>query len=252
MPIGISEAVLAASAVSAGASIFGSILGSNAASKASDQQVAMEQQALALQKPFAETGAAAGNSLAQLYGLTTPGNPGGASSTPAAFNAFTKLPAYQFPFQQGMRALNFGLASQGLLQSGAAGKEAETFGQGLASQYLMSNYVNPLLSIYGQGASSANAAAATLGNIGTAQASGTIGSANALAGGISGAGSAINQGVGNLTLYSLLAKSPQFGGGGTGGSTASVSSYQPITGPAGAANGFPSLAAGGQSPYGAY
>lgn len=43
-------------------------------------------------------------------------------------------PGYDFQFNEGMRAVNNGLASRGLLDSGAAVKAAERFGQGLAAQ----------------------------------------------------------------------------------------------------------------------
>lgn len=42
-------------------------------------------------------------------------------------------PGYDFQFNEGMRAVNNGLASRGMLDSGAAVKAAERFGQGLAS-----------------------------------------------------------------------------------------------------------------------
>ena len=42
-------------------------------------------------------------------------------------------PGYDFQFGEGMRAVNNGLASRGLLDSGAAVKAAERFGQGLAA-----------------------------------------------------------------------------------------------------------------------
>lgn len=42
-------------------------------------------------------------------------------------------PGYDFQFNEGMRAVNNGLASRGLLDSGAAVKAAERFGQGLAA-----------------------------------------------------------------------------------------------------------------------
>lgn len=171
--------------------------------------------------PYTNTGQSALYSLASLYGLPTPGNPtGGGSSTNAAYQAFTNLPAYQFPLQQGNLALSDQLNAQGLTQSGAQARETQQFGQGLASQYLMSNYVSPLMSLAGSGQNAAttltnansnltsslagsnvqsgNSVGTSYGNIGTAQAAGTMGVGNALSAGLTGASS-------NLALYSALA-----------------------------------------------
>lgn len=190
--------------------------------------------------PYSSTGQNALYSLASLYGLPTPGNPtGGGDSVNAAYQAFTNLPAYQFPLQQGNLALERQLNAQGKTQSGAQARETQQFGQGLASQYLMSNYVNPLMSLaqQGQGAStslvnansgltsnlvnansnltsglatnsvnSGNQIGNTYGNLGTAQASGTMGVGNALAGGVNNAGS-------SLALYSALASNGSSYGG---------------------------------------
>lgn len=212
-------------------SIGGSLIGSSAASKAADTQAAAAQQALQFQQnvfdyqkeqfntvksnlnPFIGFGTNAMSSLADLYGLSGKG----AQGTNDAFTAFQNLPAYQFPFQQGNRALNLSLNAQGRQLSGAQAKGAQQFGQGLASTYLMSNYVNPLLQFtqIGQGAAgslaqASNQNSATLGNtannigntyqgIGQAQAAGTVGSANALSSGLTGA-------AGNLAAYSYLNK----------------------------------------------
>lgn len=186
-------------------------------------------------QPYIGTGQNALYSLASLYGLPTPGNPsGGAQGVNQAYQAFTNLPAYQFPFQQGSLALSDMLNAQGKQQSGAQARESQEFGQGLASQYLMSNYVNPLMSLAGQGQSastnlsqinsnltsggvtasvnSGSQIGQTFGNLGTAQASGTIGAGNAISAGLTG-------GTSSLALYSALAGGGSaYGGGGTTGS----------------------------------
>ena len=52
------------------------------------------------------------------------------SSTPmSGYNAFVNSPYYQFPLQEGYRALNHGLASRGMLESGDAAKSAIRYGQ---------------------------------------------------------------------------------------------------------------------------
>lgn len=47
----------------------------------------------------------------------------------SGYDAFVASPYYQHPLQEGFRALNHGLASGGMLNSGAAAKEAIKFGQ---------------------------------------------------------------------------------------------------------------------------
>lgn len=209
-----------AAGISAAGAIGSAGIGAVSSYEASKQQTQAAQAALQFQQqvfntnqsnlsPFINNGTNAMYSLASLYGLPTPNNPsGGAGATNAAFDAFTKLPAYQFPLQQGNLALSDQLNAQGKQQSGAQARETQQFGQGLASTYLMSNYVNPLLSLAGQGqgaaSSLANANVASgsqvgqsYGNIGTAQAAGTMGIGNSLSGGLSG-------GANSLALYSAL------------------------------------------------
>lgn len=227
MPTG----ALIAGGIGAAGSLGSAYISSNAAQNAASQQVAAQTQALDFQKqvyqnnqtnlqPWIGTGNNALYSLASLYGLPTPNNPsGGAQATNSAFQAFTQLPSYQFPFQQGSLALSDALNAQGKQQSGAQARETQQFGQGLASQYLMSNYVNPLMQLSGQGQGAASSLAgygvqsgnqigSTLGNIGTAQAAGTVGSANAYSG-------ALNNTTNSLGLYSALAYGGNQGGGGT-------------------------------------
>lgn len=182
--------------------------------------------------PYSSTGQSALYSLASLYGLPTPNNPsGGGAATNAAYQAFTNLPAYQFPLQQGNLALSDQLNAQGLTQSGAQARATQQFGQGLASQYLMSNYVSPLMSLAGSGQSAATTltnansnltsslagtnvqsgqqVGTSYGNLGTATAAGTMGAGNALSAGLTGASS-------NLALYSALANGgSSYGTGGT-------------------------------------
>lgn len=241
-----------AAGISAAGSLASSAIGYFGAKDAAKQQANAAAQALAFQQqvfdynkglnaqnanlnqntqnslaPWTTSGGNAAYSLANLYGL----GPTGSQGTSDGFDAFTQLPAYQFPLQQGMKALTQNLNAQGKNMSGAQLREAQQFGSGLASTYFMSNYVNPLQTMAGQGLSaagigaqsnntlmSANVGAAnnntqgaqqignTIGNIGQANAAGIVGGTNALSGGLSG-------GANSLALYSMLSK----GGGGGGG-----------------------------------
>lgn len=201
-------------------------------------------------KPWIDTGTSALYSLRDLYGL----GPNGTQGTTDGFNKFTDLPAYQFPMQQGMLALTRNLNAQGKNMSGAQMREAQQFGQGLASSYFMSNYVNPLQSLAGGGLNAAGTAAQsnnslmsanvgaaqanvglannntagaqqignTYGNIGQAQASGIVGGTNAITGGLQG-------GANSLAMYSMLSQggggmSPTYGNG-TGSQTGGQSGW---------------------------
>lgn len=148
----------------------------------------------------------------------------------------TKTPGYEWNYAQGMRAVNNSAASRGLGLSGAQLKGAESFASGLADNTYQNQYnnaltqyqtnynaaannVNRLMGLLGVGQSAANQTgaygmqnAANMGNYITsganAQASGQVGSANALSNALSGIGN-------NALLYSML------GNGGFGGSSGS-------------------------------
>jgi hypothetical protein len=207
-----------------GGSLLGGWLQSKAADKASQAQVAEEQQALALQEqqlgklnPWINVGSGANYTLGQLYGI---GAGGGSANAPQDFSSFFNSPDYQFAKQQGQAGLVNYQNAEGLGGSGAGLAAASTFNQGLATQQF-GNYFNRLMGLSQLGASAAeagvggaNAAAQTMGNIGQSQASGIIGSANALSGGISGAGN-------SLLLASILG-----GRGAQSTPSASPTSYQ--------------------------
>lgn len=237
MPVG--------AAIGAAGSIGSSIIGGIFSGKAADKQIQAGQQALALQRqameqsqanfnltrgditrnnaPFIDTGQSATLSLAQLYGLATPGNPGGAGANgaygPEALAAFERSPDYGFARDEGLKALTFqdsasggGLLSRGHLNSTVA------FGQGLATQQF-GNYTGRLMSLaqLGSGAAAnsnnaltalttgnANSAAqfsnmmgGTLNNIGNAGAAGVLGMGNALQNGFGGV-------VNNLAQYNMM------------------------------------------------
>ena len=193
-------AVLAAG-VSAAGSIGGGILGSNATQSAAKQEAAAQQASLNWIKqvygqtsgnlqPFIGAGQNALTSLQGFYGL--PG--GNASGATQGFNQFTNTPFYQFPLQQATLATNRALAASGLGQSGGALRAISQLNTGYSSQGL-GQYLAGLGGI----ASGGQTAAAQLGsigvgtgaqisqantNLGQSLAAGTIGSANALSGGI--------------------------------------------------------------------
>jgi hypothetical protein len=149
-------------------------------------------------------------------------------SPTSGFSAFVNSPFFQFPYQQGMRALNTGLASGGMIESGDAIKEAERFGQNLA----FTNGLQPYLGLAGQqsdrGVQSASAIAgvgqnalasmtANNNNAGNAMANAALAKGAANANMFSGIGSALGTFAGGLGGSSY--------GGGTGGITFTGGNY---------------------------
>jgi hypothetical protein len=185
MPVG---AVMGVAAVAgAGASIYG-------ANKAADTQKKAANKAAALQAPFTKVGTGAMTTLGQLYGIGPDGQP----TTPfnqQALESFKNSPDYQFAFGEGQRALEFSNAAKGQLNSGNNMRDLVGYGQGMATQNF-GNYANRLMQLAGIGQNAAGNQGNQIGNAGQAQASGIVGSANA----INGLGGAAN----NLMLYNML------------------------------------------------
>ncbi len=183
-----------------GGNLLTGIMGSNAAGTASGQEVGALQQGLGTVQnmygttqgnfqPYMAAGTNALGGLQSLLGLT-PGGPGAAAT-------LASMPGYQFTLGQGMSAINDGASAQGMVQSGNTLRALQQFGQGLAGT-TYGNYVNQLGNMSNAGLSATGTLGALSGNasstmaqllsgIGAARAAGTVGSSNALAGGITGA-----------------------------------------------------------------
>ncbi len=110
------------------------IMNSSAISDAQKQLMAAQGQNQANNAPFLASGTAADKTLADQLG--TSGNTGaanyGALATPYTPGDLSKDPGYQFQQQQGQLALDRSASAGGMLDSGAALKAAQQFGQGLA------------------------------------------------------------------------------------------------------------------------
>lgn len=229
---GIGSAVIGSSAAKDAASIQ-----AQAAEQAQQTQLQMFDKAQSAEQPYNTVGQGAVNTLAGLYGINGTGA-GTGTPTAASLNAFTQSPDYQFALQQGTQAMQRSAAAGGTLLSGGQLKAGQEFGQGLASQQY-GNYYNRLLSLSQLGQSAAtgisNAAINAGGQIGNsiqaggqATASGIVGSANAISGGLTSA-------TGGIAQAALLSK---LGGGGGG----SLSSYA-------ANNGFSNAVSNGGFNY---
>jgi hypothetical protein len=171
----------------AGAVVGSSLIGANAANKASSTQAAAADQATQLQERM----------FNKQVELQEPWRQAGV-------NALTKMqsgdvmnymdPSYSFRLGEGLKALDRTASARGGLISGGALKAAQRYGQDFASQEFGNAY-NRLASLAGVGQTSAtntgNAAStfgANAGNMMTsgaaARASGYVGGANALTGGL--------------------------------------------------------------------
>lgn len=93
----------------------------------------------------------------QSEGRQLPGSDAGAAQT-AGFDNFRNSTGYQFRLGEGQNALNSGYAGAGVLQSGAAMREATEYGQNFASNEF-GNYMGLLSNQQGVGLSGASALA---------------------------------------------------------------------------------------------
>ena len=167
-------------AIAAAATVGSAIIGGNAASSAAKSQAkaAANAQATQLQMfnkvqenlaPYNTAGQGALGQLAQLFGFG-PGGSGGIS--PTATDTLQNTPGYQFTRDQGIQALDRSAASRGLNLSGAQLKDAQAYGQGLATSNAWQPYVTELNNIAGLGES----AGAGVGNAAVQTGAGVAGS----------------------------------------------------------------------------
>lgn len=205
------------SIVSGGLGFLGSQNQANASRQASQQQAMLQMAALQQQQaqyaqnrsdlaPYRDIGQNAGNMLTgQLPSLTQPFAP--------TQQQLEQTPGYQFNLSQGLKATQSAAAARGLGVSGAALKGAANYATGLADNTLQTqfnidqanknNAFNKLYQTTGLGASAAsgtallgqsnaNSQSSIFGNIGNANAAGTLGAAGANASGFNSLGNGIN------------------------------------------------------------
>ena len=195
-----------AAIIAGGATLASAYIGSKAAGKAADVQAQAAEQGTAaqermfnkqveLQEPWRAAGA---NALKKLQGL--------ADYKLFDNNAFTRDPGYGFRLAEGQKALDRQAAARGGLISGGALKAAQRYGQEMGSQEYQNAFnryqiernatLGPWQSLAGVGQTATNTLTNAAGNFGAnqaaglsnaaqARASGYIGGANALAGGLS-------------------------------------------------------------------
>lgn len=212
----------AAIAIGAG-TVAGAAISANAAQGAASQQAGAAEQAQQIsqqefntitkqEQPFMQAGYGALSSLESGLGVGGSPKTAGYGSLTAPFTAQTMQeysPAYQFQLQQGQQGvLNADSSGQGAL-SGAALKDLTGFNQNYANTAFnnaFNQYQTQQGNIYSrlagltqlgqaaaantgqQGTALAGQAAQSATNIGTAEAGGTVGAANAYSGALSNAG----------------------------------------------------------------
>jgi hypothetical protein len=215
----------------AGAVVVSSLIGQDAARKASntqadaanraaDLQYKQYQEDVARQKPFYDVGV---NALPELVKAS--------KYTPFSMDQFQQDPGYAFRLKEGQQALDRQAAARGGLISGGALKAAQRYGQEMGSQEYTNAFnryqaerqarLGPLQSLTGMGQTTAQQIGAAgsnmAGNVGNAigsaaaaRASGYVGGANALT---SGLGTYLNYSQGQNMVNAMR------GGGGGGGYT---------------------------------
>lgn len=108
----------------------------DATSSANAAQTAAEERARASLSPFSDAGQGAVEALRGLSGANGP------DAMRAAQGAFVESPGYQWQLGEGLRAVDAGAASKGLLHSGATIKGEEAYAEGLAKQDFSTYYNN--------------------------------------------------------------------------------------------------------------
>jgi hypothetical protein len=135
----------AAAVVSAGTAVAGSLSKGGAQSSAIGAGQAQANQDLA---PYADTGVLANTQQANLLGLN------GQPLADQAMSSFQRSPGYDFQFKEGLRGIDAGAASTGILRSGATIKAEQAFGTGLADKDF-GDYITRLNALSTTGANAA-------------------------------------------------------------------------------------------------
>lgn len=195
MPWMIPAAIIGSSLLGASSSRSAANTQAQAAREAGDVQREIFERQVELGRPYREAGEQA---LNRLIPLAT-------EYTPFGTQQFQADPGYAFRLSEGQKALERSAAARGGLMSGATGKALTRFGQEMGSQEYQNAFnryqaerqarLNPLQSLAGVGQTAANTLGAQAGQFGSnmaetlgagaqARASGYMGAANALGGGL--------------------------------------------------------------------
>lgn len=210
MPV---AAIVAAGALTAGATIYASNKAASATKQATQTAVDAQQKAAvdqaALSAPYRQLGESAIPEYQKLLGL------GGGADKSTIMQTLQSLPGYEFTRSQGLDAAKAQAAAMGLGLSGNTLAALEQYGSGLASQ-TYGQRLGELQQAVGMGQAAAAGQAANVGqtasnlsNLATNQGTNL---ANINIGGAAGVSGAINNALNQYTLMNTLK-----GLGGTGG-----------------------------------
>lgn len=192
--MGIETAILGSAVLGAASSRSAANTQASAADRAAQLQQDQFNRQVELQTPFREAGVRALNKLE-----------GASEYTPFGMQQFQQDPGYAFRLAEGQKALDRQAAARGGLISGGALKAAQRYGQEMGSQEYTNAFnryqtergarLNPLQSLAGVGQTAVNQLGAAGQNYATgagealgagaqARASGYMGGANAISGGV--------------------------------------------------------------------
>jgi hypothetical protein len=172
-----------------------------AADRATEAQERMFNRQVELQEPFRQAGV---NALPELIEASR--------YTPFSMEQFQQDPGYAFRMREGLKALDRTAAARGGLLGGNQLRGVTQFGQDLASQEYTNAFnryqaeraarLNPLQSLTGMGQSTAANVAGQAGQLGQSMAGNIIGAGNARASGYMGMANALTGGLGQYLNYS--------------------------------------------------
>lgn len=215
--MGLGAAVIGASVLGAGASVYGAQTGAAAQRSSVTSANALQQSMFNTTQqnlaPYIQGGNTAGNQLFSMLndsgpnGLLTPFNPTQAQ--------LEQTPGYQFTLQQGTNAVNNANSAKGWGDSGPGAKGLANYVTGLASNTYQQQFTNywtqkqnqfgDLFQPYQIGANAATGQGQISASVGNQIGQNTIGAGNATAAADIGTGSTINNAPFNaLTEYRLL------------------------------------------------
>lgn len=197
----IPAAIIGSSLLGASASRSAARTQADAARQAGDVQREIFERQVELGRPYREAGELALNKLIPLA----------TEYTPFGMKQFQADPGYGFRMSEGMKALERSAAARGGLLSGATGKALTRYGQEMGSQEYQNAFnryqaerqarLNPLQSLAGVGQTASQQLAGQAGQFGSNLAE-TIGAgAQARASGYMGAANAITGGLGQYMNY---------------------------------------------------
>lgn len=230
MPIGwMAAAMVGSSLIGGRAASKAASAQAQAASEAGDVQREIFERQVELSKPYREAGELALNKLIPLA----------TEYTPFGMEQFQADPGYGFRLSEGLKALERSSAAGGNLLSGSTLKGIVRYGQGTASQEFQNAFnraqierqarMNPLQSLAGVGQTATQQLSQQAGQFGSnmaeaigaggqARASGYIGTANAVGGGLNQyLNYSQNQAQNQLLQQALARRGGSVGGFGGGG-----------------------------------